>query len=602
MRSVIAVAVAAALLACVAVGALTATTEKRMRLVVHVARVHEEAEIEGEFVARSSPESPLFRQFLTRAELRELVRGKDESVRAVMAYLREIGATGVELVRSGDAIVGDVTTGVAAGLGYHGRGRQSVELPAAVAAHVRSAIVVGLRERRGAKKHAQWSGSSSSSGYAPSSGSAPPDMRRRPGLRPPDMRRRPGLRPPDMRRRPGLRPPDMRRRPGLRPPDMRRRPGLVLWVWILRAARDDADAEHDPPAVRGARAERAADVPGELHAGRGRVRGRVLRGQRHRCVHDAVRDAEPVDPCDGAEHAERGRGRDGGHAGPGVHRGDVRRSDPDVVARAEHEQQRPREHRLQPVVRAGGVADADAVRCVDQLGLRVRAVRERHAGDGGGQRRVPQAGAAGRVCVRRERRQRPGGAVGGVQLQHVHAELAVVVAVPDERWRDDANSTSDEEVSVNWSGGGFSTQFTRPSWQAAAVKKYFEVASASLPPQSFYAANGRGYPDVSALGANFDVVVAGQWQLVSGTSAASPTFAGVVSLIVAERLAKGQSALGFLNPKLYQLGRVGYDVVEGASVDTNCDTGTLPGFPTAAGWDAVSGLGTPSYTYLRANL
>lgn len=165
-----------------------------------------------------------------------------------------------------------------------------------------------------------------------------------------------------------------------------------------------------------------------------------------------------------------------------------------------------------------------------------------------------------------------------------------------------ANSTTEREVSVNWSGGGFSTAFTRPAWQAAAVKKYFEVAAASLPPQSFYAANGRGYPDVSALGANFDVVVAGQWQLVSGTSAASPTFAGVVSLIVAERLAKGQSALGFLNPKLYQLGRVGYDVVEGASVDTNCLFQTLPGFPAVAGWDAVSGLGTPSYTYLRAHL
>mmetsp|Transcript_5788 Transcript_5788/g.6221 ORF Transcript_5788/g.6221 Transcript_5788/m.6221 type:complete len:542 (+) Transcript_5788:43-1668(+) len=541
MRSVIAVAVAAALLACVAVGALTATTEKRMRLVVHVARVHEEAEIEGEFVARSSPESPLFRQFLTRAELRELVRGKDESVRAVMAYLREIGATGVELVRSGDAIVGDVTTSVAAGLGYHGRGRQSVELPAAVAAHVRSAIVVGLRERRGAKKNARGGGSSSSGSASSGSGSSgQPGMTQTPST----IRQRYAV-------------PEPSALPTF----------LANYTQGVAEFEGEYFADSDIAAFTTQYGMPNLSIP-------------VMGPNTPSADADATEgtlDLEYIAAMSGARIptwwlAQNTNNNDPGNIDFSLWCEQVASQTPMpyVVSISWGSGYERYVNDTQVMV-----ADNDGFRKLGLLGVSVFAA----SGDSG-----PGVRSEEFNCNTFT----PSWPSSSPYLTSVGATYA--------------NSTSDEEVSVNWSGGGFSTQFTRPSWQAAAVKKYFEVASASLPPQSFYAANGRGYPDVSALGANFDVVVAGQWQLVSGTSAASPTFAGVVSLIVAERLAKGQSALGFLNPKLYQLGRVGYDVVEGASVDTNCLFETLPGFPTAAGWDAVSGLGTPSYTYLRANL
>ena len=154
---------------------------------------------------------------------------------------------------------------------------------------------------------------------------------------------------------------------------------------------------------------------------------------------------------------------------------------------------------------------------------------------------------------------------------------------------------------MNWSGGGFSTVFARPSYQDAAVTNYLSSA-ANLPAASFYNATGRGYPDVSALGTNYNVFAEGNWVTMSGTSCASPTFSGVVSLIVAERIAAGNSSLGFLNPTLYRLGKVGYDVVSGQSQDTNCLFATIPGFPAATGWDAVSGLGTPDYNFLRQSL
>lgn len=163
-----------------------------------------------------------------------------------------------------------------------------------------------------------------------------------------------------------------------------------------------------------------------------------------------------------------------------------------------------------------------------------------------------------------------------------------------------ANTASGAEIAVSWSGGGFSTTFSRPSWQNAAVVKYFEVAKSSLPNITFYNASGRGYPDVAALGTNYNIFVNGGWQPVSGTSCASPVFAGIIGRIVAERLTHGKSPLGFLNPTLYKHGKVGFDVTQGASVDKNCIPFIpLPGFPAAHGWDAVTGLGTPDYVFLR---
>ncbi len=165
-----------------------------------------------------------------------------------------------------------------------------------------------------------------------------------------------------------------------------------------------------------------------------------------------------------------------------------------------------------------------------------------------------------------------------------------------------ANSATSDEIAVDWSGGGFSTVFARPAWQNAAVEKYLS-STPNLPNRTFYNATGRGYPDVSALGTNFMIYVQGALSPVSGTSAAAPTFAAIIGLIVAERQSKGKPALGFLNPAIYSIGGVGFDITQGASQDTNCfPLFPLPGFPAAKGWDAVSGLGTPRYDFLRERL
>lgn len=81
--------------------------------------------------------------------------------------------------------------------------------------------------------------------------------------------------------------------------------------------------------------------------------------------------------------------------------------------------------------------------------------------------------------------------------------------------------------SVITSGGGFSAQDARPSWQNSAVLSYFSTAAnAGESPVSGYSTNGRGYPDVSILGNNYAVVLNGSTYALSGTSASSPVFAG----------------------------------------------------------------------------
>jgi len=82
-----------------------------------------------------------------------------------------------------------------------------------------------------------------------------------------------------------------------------------------------------------------------------------------------------------------------------------------------------------------------------------------------------------------------------------------------------------QQGGVITTGGGFSTFYPQPSWQTAAVNKYFtQYPQSGISPG--YNAQGRGYPDVSLLGVNYQVVINGAVQDIFGTSASTPVFAG----------------------------------------------------------------------------
>lgn len=142
---------------------------------------------------------------------------------------------------------------------------------------------------------------------------------------------------------------------------------------------------------------------------------------------------------------------------------------------------------------------------------------------------------------------------------------------------------------IGWidSGGGFSHIFATPSYQS------------TLPAGSTPIGDMRGIPDVAfqASARTAPLVYAtfdggGGWFLVGGTSCSSPQFAGLVA--IADQIAG--HGLGQINPTLYNLASgpnyssYFYDVTTG----NNQADPSVPGYPATAGWDPVTGLGTPN--------
>lgn len=141
------------------------------------------------------------------------------------------------------------------------------------------------------------------------------------------------------------------------------------------------------------------------------------------------------------------------------------------------------------------------------------------------------------------------------------------------------------------SSGGFSLRWPRPSWQEDAVDAYLNITDTDMPDKAQYRSTGRGFPDIAAQSENYMVTLDLIPYPVSGTSCASPTVAGIISLLNDARLEQGQSPLGFINPLLYsKLANSLTDIVTGSNPGCNSK-----GFPAKAGWDAVTGLGTPNY-------
>merc|ERR1712232_266614 len=149
------------------------------------------------------------------------------------------------------------------------------------------------------------------------------------------------------------------------------------------------------------------------------------------------------------------------------------------------------------------------------------------------------------------------------------------------------------ESAIGLSSGGFSNYWATPDWQKDAVSAYLKQPSIPSSSQRGYNISGRGFPDIAAQATDFCVTPFGCG--VAGTSCASPTAAGVIGLLNDLRLQNGKSTLGFLNPLLYQNADALFDVTSGSS--SGCGLFSS-GWPATKGWDAVTGLGTPSYDRL----
>ena len=125
-------------------------------------------------------------------------------------------------------------------------------------------------------------------------------------------------------------------------------------------------------------------------------------------------------------------------------------------------------------------------------------------------------------------------------------------------------------------GGGFSSLFPTPTWQAGVQ------------------GGNRGVPDVcgnASPTSGYQVRVDGQYTVIGGTSAVAPLWAGLTALLN-QQLGR---PLGFGNPAFYSL-----SASSGAFVDIT--QGHNNGFDAGTGWDACTGLGRPDGARLAAAL
>jgi kumamolisin len=126
-------------------------------------------------------------------------------------------------------------------------------------------------------------------------------------------------------------------------------------------------------------------------------------------------------------------------------------------------------------------------------------------------------------------------------------------------------------------GGGISDLFPVPSFQQ----------SVKLPPSVNDGKIGRrGVPDVAADAApdtGYRLVVGGQTQVVGGTSAVAPLWAGLVALINQ----KNSKPVGFMLPFLY----AHPDTLRQVTTGNNIPSDSAIGYRAGVGWNACTGLG-----------
>jgi kumamolisin len=160
-----------------------------------------------------------------------------------------------------------------------------------------------------------------------------------------------------------------------------------------------------------------------------------------------------------------------------------------------------------------------------------------------------------------------------------------VLACGGTRLNSDGTTISSEvvwnEPGDGATGGGVSEEFPLPDYQQ----------NAGVPPSANPSKNvGRGVPDVAANAdpeTGYSVRVDGQDEVIGGTSAVAPLWAGLIA-----RLNQGLGKpVGFLNTILY-------DLPPSAGVFRDITSGNNGAYTAGPGWDACSGLGVADGTKL----
>ena len=99
----------------------------------------------------------------------------------------------------------------------------------------------------------------------------------------------------------------------------------------------------------------------------------------------------------------------------------------------------------------------------------------------------------------------------------------------------------------------------------------------------------------------FSVIIGGEVYSIGGTSASTPVFAGMITLVNSHRLSKGLGTLGWITPSLYQyFDHFIHDVVSG---DNRCAESICcdQGFSAGVGWYIQYTTNTATVSYYIDN-
>ncbi len=148
--------------------------------------------------------------------------------------------------------------------------------------------------------------------------------------------------------------------------------------------------------------------------------------------------------------------------------------------------------------------------------------------------------------------------------------------IPETVWNE---SAANEGWGLWASGGGVSQVYTQPAWQ--------QGVSGTGP------ANGmRTVPDVALTAAGHDgsmIYENGSWWIVAGTSAATPSFAGMMAMVVQS---KGGAGQGNANPGLYSLLNAAANPFHATPSGNNSVPGVAGYTAAGAAYNLATGLGS----------
>ncbi len=183
-------------------------------------------------------------------------------------------------------------------------------------------------------------------------------------------------------------------------------------------------------------------------------------------------------------------------------------------------------------------------------------------------------------------------AVGGTQLiahpASVNADGSINIGgtwMSETTWNEGLGSSG---------GGGVSSVYSRPDYQASVVK---DTHMREIPDISYNAAVNGGVLGALTCGpTECGLPLATYFFRFGGTSAGSPQWAGLTAL--ADQMAGGR--VGGINKTLYKLGKGGnassyfHDITTGNnSVPAGVPGTPITGFSAVPGWDEATGWGTP---------